>query len=241
MLRALASAALALIALSALALPARASPAPLDCCGDGSCLVECTEGCAAAGCGACCNAVADPCAGVVCSATSQCKIAGSCSGGTCSTETDKVDGTACTITVANDGTCTTGSCVSCACTAPACIYQPAIWTYTLDACPASPVTLDNMAVAITSAYAAGFSGIPALTVTTTSGVCDPATGVVVFTTALPNPLDSCALPAGYDTYAEIVAAGAVCVATDPCAAACLEATCTAANDGGVNVNSVVGS
>jgi hypothetical protein len=187
MLRPCAALALALLALGALVPPARASPAPLDCCGDGTCALECTEGCAGARCGACCNAVL------------------------------------------------------CACNASACVYQPAIWTYTLDACPPSATTLVNMAAAITGAYAAGFSGIPALTVTTTSGVCDPATGVVVFTTALPNPLDSCTLPAGYATYAEIVAAGALCAATDPCNAACLAASCTAANNGGVNVNSVVGS
>ena len=96
----------AFIALTALL--ARASPAPLDCCGDGSCALECTEGCAAAECAACC----DPCAGVVCPPpTAQCKAAGTCSGGTCSTP-NAAEGTACDYTASGgDGACVAGACV----------------------------------------------------------------------------------------------------------------------------------
>jgi hypothetical protein len=98
----------AFIALTALL--ARASPAPLDCCGDGSCALECTEGCAAAECAACC----DPCAGVVCPApTAQCKVAGTCSGaGLCSAETTAPDTTVCDDTATGDGLCAAGACIS---------------------------------------------------------------------------------------------------------------------------------
>jgi hypothetical protein len=98
----------AFIALAALL--ARASPAPLDCCGDGSCALECTEGCAAAECAACCA----PCVGVICPApTAQCKVAGTCSGaGLCSAETTAPDTTVCDDTATGDGLCAAGACIS---------------------------------------------------------------------------------------------------------------------------------
>ena len=100
------SCALALLALCALAPRARASPAPLDCCGDGTCALECTEGCAAAACAACCaGPLPDPCAGDPCTAT-ECTDAGTCSGaGICSPETPKAAGATCTISTTGDGVC----------------------------------------------------------------------------------------------------------------------------------------
>jgi hypothetical protein len=88
--------------------PARASPVPLDCCGNSACLVECTEGCAAASCATCC--AGDPCTGVTCPAA-ECTYVGTCSAGSCSA-TNKPLGTACTITTAADGACdAAGACV----------------------------------------------------------------------------------------------------------------------------------
>jgi hypothetical protein len=103
----------ALIFVAAAAALARASPAPLDCCGDGSCALECTEGCAAAGCAACCSPSPspspDPCAGVVCpppAAQCKVKVAGTCSGaGVCSPDIDEAAGTACGFSAPGDGMC----------------------------------------------------------------------------------------------------------------------------------------
>jgi hypothetical protein len=112
------SAALRAIILIALAVLARASPAPRDCCGDGSCALECTEGCAAAACAACC---APSCAGVVCPPpTAQCKVVGTCSGaGVCAAETAAPDNTVCDDAGAGDGLCAAGACVA-ACSVTTC-------------------------------------------------------------------------------------------------------------------------
>ena len=95
-------AALRAVIFIALAALARASPPPLDCCGDGTCALECTEGCAATECAACC----DPCAGVVCPPpTAQCKVAGTCSGAGVCAEADAAAGAACDFSAPGDGMC----------------------------------------------------------------------------------------------------------------------------------------